>query len=92
MAIYKCGQEFETRDDRAQIQQVSRAGVKLGTAGLQVRLAGHTVSSFVYKSNEFDYPMCTNVGIYCMLDQNIFWPGLKADVMLINLKLVLVVS
>ena len=42
----------------------------------------------MYKSNEFDYPVCTNVGIYCMLDQNIL--GLKADVMLINLKLVFV--
>ena len=29
--------------------------------------------------------------IYCMLDQNILWRGLKADVMLINLKLVFVV-
>ena len=42
----------------------------------------------MYKSNEFDYPVCTNVGIYCMLDQNIL--GLKADVMLLNLKLVFV--
>ena len=42
----------------------------------------------MYKSNEFDYPVCTNVGIYCMLDQNIL--GLKADVMLINLKLLFV--
>ena len=45
----------------------------------------------VYKSNEFDYPMCTNIDIYCMLDQNILWPGLKANVMLINVKLVFVV-
>ena len=45
----------------------------------------------MYKSNELDYPVCTNVGIYYMLDQNILWPGLKADVMLINLKLVFVV-
>ena len=45
----------------------------------------------MYKSNEFDYPVSTNVGIYCMLDQNIIWPGLKANVMLINLKLVFVV-
>ena len=45
----------------------------------------------MYKSNEFDYPVCTNVGIYCMLDQNILGlKGLKADVMLINLKLVFV--
>ena len=44
----------------------------------------------MYKSNEFDYPVCTNVGIYGMLDQNILWPGLKASVMLINLKLVFV--
>ena len=42
----------------------------------------------MYKSTESDYPVCTNVGIYCMLDQNIL--GLKADVMLINLKLVFV--
>ena len=42
----------------------------------------------MYKSNEFDYPVCTNVGIYCMLDQNILGlKGLEADVMLINLKL-----
>ena len=41
--------------------------------------------------NEFDYPVCTNVGIYCMLDQNFLWPGLKANVVLINLKLVFVV-
>ena len=34
---------------------------------------------------------CVPVGIYCMLDQNILWPGLKADVMVINLKLVFVV-
>ena len=45
----------------------------------------------MYKSNEFDYPVCTNVGIYCMLDQNTLWPGLKANVMLINLKLVFAV-
>ena len=45
----------------------------------------------MYKSNEFDYAVCTNVGIYCMVDQNILWPGLKANVMLINLKLVFVV-
>ena len=45
----------------------------------------------MYKSNEFDYLVCTNVGIYGMLDQNILWPGLKASVMLINLKLVFVV-
>ena len=45
----------------------------------------------VHKSNEFDYPGCTNVGIYCMLDQNILWPGLEANVILINLKLVFVV-
>ena len=45
----------------------------------------------MYKSNEFDYPVCTNVGIYCMLDQNILGlKGLKANVMLINLKLVFV--
>ena len=45
----------------------------------------------MYKSNEFDYPVCTNVGIYCMLDQNILGlKGLEADVMLINLKLVFV--
>ena len=45
----------------------------------------------MYKSNEFDYPVCTNVGIYCMLDQNILGlKGLKADVMLINFKLVFV--
>ena len=45
----------------------------------------------MYKSNEFDYPVCTNVGIYCMLDENILGlKGLKADVMLINLKLVFV--
>ena len=45
----------------------------------------------MYKSNEFDYPVCTNVGIYCMLDQNILGlKGLKADVMLINLKLLFV--
>ena len=45
----------------------------------------------MYKSNEFDYPVCTNVGIYCMLDQNILGlKGLKDDVMLINLKLVFV--
>ena len=45
----------------------------------------------MYKSNEFDYPVCTNVGIYCMLDQNILGlKGLKADVMLLNLKLVFV--
>ena len=44
------------------------------------------------KANEFDYrPVCTNVGIYCMLDQNILWPRLTANVMLINLKLVFVV-
>ena len=43
------------------------------------------------KANEFDYrPVCTNVGIYCMLDQNILWPRLTANVMLINLKLVFV--
>ena len=42
------------------------------------------------KANEFEYPVCTNAGIYCMLDQNILWPGLKANVMLINLKLVFV--
>ena len=40
------------------------------------------------KANEFEYPVCTNAGIYCMLDQNILWPGLKANVMLMNLKLV----
>ena len=45
----------------------------------------------MYKSNEFDYPVCTNVGIYCMLHQNILWPGLRANVMLINVKLVFVV-
>ena len=45
----------------------------------------------MYKSDEFDYLVCTNVGIYCMLDQNILWPGLKANVMLINVKLVFVV-
>ena len=45
----------------------------------------------MYKSNEFDYPVCTNVGIYSMLDQNILGlKGLKADVMLINFKLVFV--
>ena len=45
----------------------------------------------MYKSTEFDYPVCTNVGIYCMLDQNILGlKGLEADVMLINLKLVFV--
>ena len=45
----------------------------------------------MYKSNEIDYPVCTNVGIYCMLDQNILGlKGLEADVMLINLKLVFV--
>ena len=45
----------------------------------------------MYKSNDFDYSVCTNVGIYCMLDQNILeLKGLKADVMLINLKLVFV--
>ena len=45
----------------------------------------------MYKSNEFDYPVCTNVGIYCMLDQNILGlKRLKADVMLINFKLVFV--
>ena len=45
----------------------------------------------MYKSNESDYPVCTNVGIYCMLDQNILGlKGLEADVMLINLKLVFV--
>ena len=45
----------------------------------------------MYKSNEFDYPVCTNVGIYCMLDQNILGlKGLEADVMLINLKIVFV--
>ena len=45
----------------------------------------------MYKSNEFDYPVCTNVGIYCMRDQNILGlKELKADVMLINLKLVIV--
>ena len=45
----------------------------------------------MYKSNEFDYPVCTNVGIYCMLDQNILGlKGLEADAMLINLKLVFV--
>ena len=44
------------------------------------------------KANESDYrPVCTNVGIYCMLDQNILWPRLTANVMLINLKLVFVV-
>ena len=43
------------------------------------------------KANEFEYPMCTNAGIYCMLDQNILWLGLKANVMLTNLKLVFVV-
>ena len=43
------------------------------------------------KANEFEYPVCTNAGIYCMLDRNILWPGLKANVMLINLKLVFVV-
>ena len=45
----------------------------------------------MYKSNEFDYPVCTSVGIYFMVDQNILGlKGLKADVMLINLKLVFV--
>ena len=44
----------------------------------------------MYKNNEFGYPVSTNVGIYCMFDQNILWPGLKADVMLINLKPVFV--
>ena len=44
----------------------------------------------VSKGNEFDYPVCTNVGIYCMLDQNILRPVLKTDVMFINLKLVFV--
>ena len=35
--------------------------------------------------------MCTNVGSYCMLDQNILGlKGLEADVTLINLKLVFV--
>ena len=46
----------------------------------------------MYKSNEFDYPVCTNVGIYSMLDQNILWPGLKANAMLINVKLVFFVT
>ena len=34
------------------------------------------------KANEFEYPVCTNAGIYCVLDQNILWLGLKANVML----------
>ena len=36
MAIYKRG-----RDDREQIQQVARAGLEPGTAGLRVRRADH---------------------------------------------------
>ena len=45
----------------------------------------------MYESDKFDYPVCPNVGIYCMLAQNILWPGLKANVMSKNLKLVFVV-
>ena len=33
-----------TRDDRAQIQQVARAGLEPGTAGLRVRRADHSAT------------------------------------------------
>ena len=44
MAIYKRGREFETRDDQAQIQQVARAGLEPGTAGLRVQRADHSAT------------------------------------------------
>ena len=43
MAIYKRGREFEL-GTTAQIQQVARAGLEPGSAGLRVRRAEHSAT------------------------------------------------
>ena len=42
MVIYRRGRGFELRTTRQQIQQVVKAGLEPGTAGLRVRLADHS--------------------------------------------------
>ena len=52
MAIYKRGREFKLGTTRAQIQQVARAGLEPGTAGLRVRSADHSATLPPYKSEK----------------------------------------
>ena len=42
MVIYRRGRGFALRTTREQIQQVVKAGLEPGTAGLRVRLADHS--------------------------------------------------
>ena len=54
LAIYKCGRGFELGATVKQIQDVVRAGVEPGTAGLRVRHADHTAT--LPPSSSFSIP------------------------------------
>ena len=58
MVIYRRGRGFELRTTREQIQQVVKAGLEPGTAGLRVRLADHSAIDcktvgFFFAQNRF---------------------------------------